>query len=571
MKKLTYIFLILVCASCASRKNTSGTEDKVSSIADNRLKAYFIEANKQKIIGNSEEAIALYIKVLEADPNNAATHYELSGLYDTQGMFTKAISHSEKAVQIDSENHWYNVQLAFLYQKHRFYKKAAEAFEKLVLDKPKNAEYYYHQASALIYSNEFEKAIRVYDKLEEVSGLNEEIALRKYSLYLELNKKENALEEIDKLYQEFGDDPYYLGMIGEAYEKAGESQKALEIYQKISNLDPGNGQVQMSLYGYHSRKGEEDVAYKHLTKAFEASSLNIDEKMKVLLDYYSVTEMNKKYLSQAYSLAEIMIKVHPNDPKSYSIYSDFLYRDNKLEEARSNLRKAIAIDDSKYALWDQLLRIDIQLGDYQSLFTDSNEAIELFPMQPGLYLFNGISANTKKDYDQAISSLNAGKELVIDDDKLLLEFHQNLGEIYNKTKEYEKSDQNFDKVLELDPYNAYTLNNYSYYLSLRKDKLEKAAEMSKLSNEILPDQPSFLDTYGWILFVQEKYEEAAKYLYKAIESGGRSNGTILEHYGDALYKSGKIEEAVEYWEKAKEKGNASENIDQKIVEKQFIE
>ena len=52
------------------------------------------------------------------------------------------------------------------------------------------------------------------------------------------------------------------------------------------------------------------------------------------------------------------------------------------------------------------------------------------------------------------------------------------------------------------------LNNYSYYLSLRKDKLEKAAELSKKSNNIYPKNASFNDTYGWILFQQEKFEEA---------------------------------------------------------------
>ena len=53
-----------------------------------------------------------------------------------------------------------------------------------------------------------------------------------------------------------------------------------------------------------------------------------------------------------------------------------------------------------------------------------------------------------------------------------------------------------------------TLNNYAYYLSLRNDRLEKAAQMSLRSNELAPGQPSFQDTYAWVLYQQGKYAEA---------------------------------------------------------------
>ena len=117
----------------------------------------------------------------------------------------------------------------------------------------------------------------------------------------------------------------------------------------------------------------------------------------------------------------------------------------------------------------------------------------------------------------------------------------------------------------------FMLNNYSYYLSLRKDKLERAAELSKKANNIYPKNASFNDTYGWILFQQEKYSEAEIWLKKALDNGGNESGTVLEHYGDVMIKLGKQEEAMKFWELAKVKGDHSESLSRKMKDKKYYD
>ena len=69
----------------------------------------------------------------------------------------------------------------------------------------------------------------------------------------------------------------------------------------------------------------------------------------------------------------------------------------------------------------------------------------------------------------------------------------------------------------------------------------------------------------------KKYDDAKLWIGKALESGGKNNGTLLEHYGDILFKLGEIDNAIKYWIDAKRAGGASENIDKKIVEKKLYE
>jgi len=146
-----------------------------------------------------------------------------------------------------------------------------------------------------------------------------------------------------------------------------------------------------------------------------------------------------------------------------------------------------------------------------------------------------------------------------------------LGDAYHAKKEHVKSDESYDKSLEFNQYNPYVLNNYSYYLSQRKEKLALAETMAKEANNQVPDSPSFIDTYAWVLFLKGNFAEAEILLKKAISLSANPNGIILEHFGDVLFKLNKTEEAIISWEKAKETGEASQFIEEKILKKHYIE
>ena len=154
---------------------------------------------------------------------------------------------------------------------------------------------------------------------------------------------------------------------------------------------------------------------------------------------------------------------------------------------------------------------------------------------------------------------------------ILGQFWTILGDAYNELKDHVKSDSCYVEALKLDPNNANALNNYSYYLSVRKKDLEKAKEMSKKSNELEPNNSSYQDTYGWILFQLEDYSNAKIWIEKAISNGGERNGTLLEHLGDVEFKLGNLTKASELWQKAIKAGGTTEFIQRKITEGKYID
>jgi tetratricopeptide (TPR) repeat protein len=83
-----------------------------------------------------------------------------------------------------------------------------------------------------------------------------------------------------------------------------------------------------------------------------------------------------------------------------------------------------------------------------------------------------------------------------------------------------------------------------------------------------PKNPTYLDTYAWILFMQKRYEEARKYIDQTLENDSDTSAVLLEHAGDIYYHVGEKERAVEFWQKALER--ASEESEIKNERKQVL-
>lgn len=583
-KLFTYglsIFLLLSVVGCKSSKDTTegksgrGQQDmepeQVSPRVDTRFQEAFFQAQLEKGKGNFQKAYNLFQECLRMEPKNAAIHFELGRL--EMGLFEnpdKAVVHAKEAVEGDRNNPWYHRLLGDTYMAMYKFDLASKAYKEVQRLNPDDPEVLYMQANALLSGGKTQEAIAIYDQLEKDTGPYEELTIQKHQLYLHLNQPQKAGLELEKLAKAYPDEPRYWGMAAQYYQKMGMADKAKVAMEELLKAGTGNGQVHFQLSEMYAASGEDKKSFDEMKLAFASTDVSIDQKVAVLLRYFSLTERDTKYLPPAFELLMIVEQVHPMEAKAHSIYGDFLYRDGKASEALQKYRKAAELDPSRQIVWEQILIVEGEVSDFDNMLTDSQTAIELFPALPQFYLFNGIAQQQKGNYSAAIDAYRLGRELVIDNDDLLMRFHSYLGELYHKTGKHELSDEAYDKALKLDPNNVFVLNNYAYYLSLRKVKLERAAQMAKLANELAPNQASFEDTYAWVLFQQGKYTDALQWIKKALEHGN-SSGELLEHYGDILFKAGNLEDALEQWKKAKTKGGTTKTIDQKIEQGKYIE
>ena len=566
---LTYLFAVLVIVGCSTQRRPQKTEtsDRESALFQGK----FFAAQSEKSIGNQEKAYKLFQEALNISPDNHACMYELARLDFTNNNLPAAQDYVNRALLLDSDNDWYHLFKADVLLESGLMEEAVDEYKTIIKLNPDNLSVRHELANVLIYLGDYQDAIKQYDVIETRSGITPELSIEKQRLYLELGKKDNALKELEKLIEAYPHEVTYQGMLAQCYLDNGDVARALEIYERIREQDPDNGMLHLKLSEFYAIQGEEEKSYQEIKLAFEAPDVNVDQKVGILLNFYTASEFDKSQLIRAYELLEIMTVVHPTEAKSYAIYGDFHFRDREVEKARENYRKAVGIDASRNVIWSQILQIDATLSDFESLESESDRAMLLFPALPEFLMYNGIANVQLENYNKAISSLSVGKQLVFDNPGMLGQFYSSLGDSYHALEQHEKSDESYTKALELDPNNVFVLNNFSYYLSLREENLEKAAEMAQKANEIEPNQVSFEDTYAWVLFKQGKYEDAKLWLEKAMRHGGDAHGEIHEHLGDVLFKIGDESGAVGQWVIAKELGGASDLIDKKIEDKMLYD
>lgn len=581
---LPFLFFVLLFASCKTSKNTANTNSSqkptnsstssTSKLTEKQridFEYLFFDANREKILGNYAKAEVQLIQALKIDPTNGAALYELATIYAFKNNRKQALIYSKKAADADAKNTWYQMLYIDCLRENKFIDEAIKVSQKLVRNNPSRVDFYYDLADLFMYKGKPTEAVKVYDKIEQLSGVSDEATLQKFKIYKSINNFDKALLEVQKLIKAFPKEAKYYGILGELYIDNGQSEKALAAYNDLLKIDPENAYVHLSLADYYRKVKQNDKAFDEIKIAFRSKDLDIDTKVKILLSYYSISEAFTELREDANELCQIIVAVHPDEAKSFSIYGDFLYRDRKMEEARTQYRKAVELDKEKYALWKQLLLLDSELNDFTSMEKESKETIELFPNQALPYFFNGVSNIQLKNYKTAIDVLSEGVEFVLNDVQLLSQFYANIGDAHNQLKNYPSSDSAYNKALELEPENTYVLNNFAYYLSLRNSDLEKAEAMSKKSNELEPNNSSYQDTYGWILYQMKKYDDAKVWIGKALQTGGLSNSTLLEHYGDILFKLGETTEAIKYWNDAKKAGSTTDFIDKKIADKKLYE
>lgn len=578
-KKLFIVLAFLSTESFAQWKSYYPEETKIKQQkkleekTDQELKfnTHFYNALSLKTLESYEEALAEFNKCIKINPLNPTPFYEAALIYNLFSQGESAVENAKKAYYLNKENIWYQLLYAELLAVNGYSSKAALIYKQMIKKHPGNEQNYLLLADNYIYSGKFSEAIKIYNQLEKHKGLDKYIIIQKQKLYLENNDLKGAISEIKKLIEVDKRDLQAHEILSELYLLNNQKEKAFEVFKKILELDPEDAKVHLTLADYYRQEGDNKTSYNELKAAFSSSKLSIDVKVSILMSYYPISDEYEQMNTQALELCEILIEVHKNNPIAHAIYGDFLYKDGRNKEAKIQYKKVIAQDENRPQVWSQLLFIESELRDYSELELDSEKALQLFPTNPIYYFFNGIANSQLSNYKKAISSLEIGLQFVIDNPPLLTQFYSSLGDNYHYIKEDLNSDSLYDKALEIEPENVQVLNNYSYYLSLRNHNIEKAEEMSKKSNELSPKNPSFQDTYAWILYQQKKYYEAKTWIKKAYENGGNLSPVITEHYGDICFQLSDKEQALIFWKKAKTLGEGSQYLDKKIAEKTLYE
>ena len=540
------------------------------SFDEREFTKYLIQATGAKISGDIYAADSIYKKCLLLNPESGVVNFELSGLYISLDQPQKALEYANKAVVLSPENEWYLANLAVLYKKINDHKKSAESFSKLVISKPEKISYLFSLTEELLNNNSYKKAIKVLDDIEKKIGIKEEISIQKHQIYLFLKNKKKAVIELENLISNEPESVSRLGLLAEYYENAKKSELAKAILNKMLSIDSSNGLVRLSLFQHYYKNKEYKKGYEELLLVMNSNSIEINLKKQILMQI-SYDKSSPYNISEVCNLAQSFLSIDSKNSDVLLLMGDFKMLLREEDTACYYIRESLKINPSPFNAWSKLITSTLSRNKFDITINDAKMAIESHPNQPFPFLAIGIALNRKKEYAKALKKLLKGKDLVFDDNFLESNFLQEIGNSYYEKEKFKISFDYYEMSIALDSNNFILLNNYSYYLALRKTNLERAEELMLKVIAKFPNNSTYLDTYGWVMFQLGAYSESEKFLFKAIINSDGQSGEILEHYGDVLYKLKKIDEANVFWNKSKKTGNYSKKLIQKISENKFIE
>lgn len=578
----SFLFILLLLPlSVVAQKKRKADDTAPASLKSREAEFYFTEGEKYFILEDFAKALVYYQKALDILPTHATIHYKIAEVLargSKQDDLIRASLSIEQALKYERKNKYFYLLGASIYSNLSRFERAAQLYETMLQEVPGTEDYLYELAILYQYSNKPAEAIKTYNRAESFFGINETSSTQKQRIYWEQDKINEAIEEGEKLSKAFPDEEQYAVALAELLAQQNQLPRAIRILEKFIEENTSAPQASVMLAGLYRDTNEEKKARELLVKIFNDPETDYNSKLMVLGTYNAElnnsktkgsTDTNKETF--ALELLEKLEKQYPEEVNTFILGGDLYLSVGKNKEAEQKYLQAIALGEVNFEVWQNLLYLQTQMEAFDAVISTSEKALEYYPNQSMLYYFNGLAHLRKRKYKEAITSLEQSKRLATNNPGMTSEINAMLGDAYNATKEYDKSDKAYDEALAFNPNNYIVLNNYSYYLALRKASLDKAEKMSTLLVKNNPDNASFLDTHAWVLYTRQKYKEARKFIERAIATG-QANATHFEHYGDILFQLGEVDQAVQQWEKAKGMLNASsETLNRKIANRKIYE
>ncbi len=578
--RVLIMLAILLPLTAIGQKKKRESEDAPRGIRLREAEFYFTEGEKFFILEDYAKALVYYQRALDINSDNGTIHYKIAEVLsksNKQDDLVKASVSIENALRLERKNKYFYLLAATIYNSLARFDKAAQAYEAMIHEIKGTEEYLYEVAAVYQYAGKPDEAIKAYNRAETIFGINEVSSIQKLKLYLEAGKNADGLAEGEKLLKAFPDEDRYIMAFTEIISQKGLREQAIQYLEEFVARNAESGNVKMLLAGLYRDTRQEEKARSLLLSLFDDNTVELSSKLIVLGAYNAELNQNKtNNLSDmeketfAVNLYEKLKAGYPQEASVHIIGGDLYLSTGKNREAQSEYLKAVETGAVNFEVYENLLFLEVRLEQWDQVIKHAEEALEIFPNHSMIHYFNGFANLNKQRYSEAIASFEQAKRLSSSNPALVSEINSLLGDAYNATKEYAKSDKSYEEALAFNPNNQTVLNNYSYYLALRKENLEKAEKMSSVLIKNHPENPTFLDTYAWVLFTRGKYKEAKKIMERAI-STGKAAATHFEHYGDILYKLGDIDGAVRQWEKARGLNANSETLNKKIANRKIYE
>lgn len=538
---MKYRFYILLLAFALALPAMSARKEKepVSSAPHPQLTTaqlqrfdYYLYAGIREIKRqNYDKAVTLLSLCQQLDSNCALVNFHLGNIYHQQNIANEALHYYQRAFRLEPESYWNNY-ISILWQSKETQKQAIAELANAYSQHPDATEMM--SALVMLYSQsgQSKKAIALLDDYERRKGPSAEITREKCNIYIQQNKPKKAISAINR-YLALEPDDYMLSpMKGDILYAMGDKRQAFVVYEQEKQRHPSNPYNLISRANYFLGEKEYEQASNELKTLFR-SDIDVDYKLS-LLKSQQLAQVFPTDSSRA-EIYELILSQHPDEPQVLSDYADCLFAQGKVEKAVTIREAIMQIEPFNYQNTLSLYDYYARLHSEEKLTALIDTCYVRFPKVLFYHYAKMISYAISKDHSSLLAIGRHAVQLDPTTDKnsllVLPLVYSMMGFSYFQTDSLEQGIACYEQALKLMPGDLETLNNYAYMLAINNLSLGEAERMSRQTIEKQPDNPVYLDTYAWILYLRGETVLAQYYIKKAMEKAlDKSDAELQEHY-----------------------------------------
>ncbi len=564
LSALVLLGTLVFSCSLFARSPRANAKNKKTLPRAEQASLFYLEGIKSNVLeGDSARAKAWFKKVLEIDSTHSPSLYELASL-TALDQPEEALQYSLKANAIDTTNTWYKMQLGRLLIATQRYDSALTLYDQLIRMNPNDPDNY--RLKALLYDQlgQPEKALEVLETAENRFGIIELLASHKLQLLLNTQQFDRAMAEARMLVETFpyNEDNYVV--LAELYAMMNMNNLAQENYDKALSINPNSMRALASLNDFYKRQNDNVRFLETASKLFRLKEFPLETKLKFYEELFQNPSFVRNNFIQMGELVRTLAITYPEDLRTLELYAKYLIAGGSIEQALQLYKSHVTDSIPQKQIFNDIIGMEAYLKRADSVDKYTTIALERFPEDAELRLQKAsVTAYMLEKPQEAIPLFEEALKYA-KTDSLRSVIYGAIGDNYHTLGDDRKCFKAYDKGMKLDTTNVSIYNNYSYFLSLRNERLDKALEWAQKAVRLDPNNPTFLDTYAWVLYQLGRYEEARIPMRQAISLDSDNNKELYVHYGDILYKLGDRFMASYYWKKALENGYDAQEIENRL-------
>ena len=306
-----------------------------------------------------ERALQVLQAEIEEDPAVASNHYLIGMVHADLGDYHLAINAFQRALELEPQLGVSSVQLAEIFQQRGIYDQAIKHYTQALKTAP-SAEVFGALGTLWLLQNEFDKAVnslqRALTFAPNSATLNQNL-LAAYHLwgvhYMEADQLSEAFKSFERGLKRFPFSEILLSDLAAAHTAAGEYEQALEIYQRVLQINPKYSPARIGMGTTLNNWGSEHARNKNWAEAIACyqQALGHDPACRPALQNLGETLMRVGWeqgadgdMEGAIGTYQKLMTVAPDNAEVHNNLGIIHFRKREYGKAKTYFETALALD-----------------------------------------------------------------------------------------------------------------------------------------------------------------------------------------------------------------------------------